>query len=95
MIDKEVSKERLLKTQKHLFSNQLLLNKSLVNKTIDVLVENKIAGQNKYFGRNNYMNSVFFEGDEKNIGRMLKIKIDKVNQNSLFGKIQKNNKRAA
>ena len=41
------------------------------------------------------MNSVIFEGDEKNIGRMLRIKIDKVNQNSLFGKIEKNNKRAA
>ena len=41
------------------------------------------------------MNSVIFEGDVKNIGKILKVKIDKVNQNSLFGKIEKNNIRAA
>jgi tRNA-2-methylthio-N6-dimethylallyladenosine synthase len=42
------------------------------------------------------MSSVIFEGDVKNIGKMLKVKIDKVNQNSLFGKFEKkDNKRAA
>jgi tRNA A37 methylthiotransferase MiaB len=41
------------------------------------------------------MNSVIIEGDEKNIGKILKIKIDKVNQNSLFGKLEKKNKMRA
>ena len=36
-----------------------------------------------------YMNSVIFDGEIKNIGRELKVKIDKVNKNSLFGKIEK------
>jgi tRNA-2-methylthio-N6-dimethylallyladenosine synthase len=72
------------------------MNKSLINKSVDVLVENKIDGQSKLFGRNKYMSSVIFEGDVKNIGKMLKVKIDKVNQNSLFGKFEKkDNKRAA
>jgi len=96
LIDKEISKERLLKIQEHLSIHQLQMNESLINKSIDVLVENKIDGQNKLFGRNMYMNSVIFDGKIKNIGKELKVKIDKVNKNSLFGKIEKkNNKRAA
>ncbi len=96
LIDKKISKERLLQIQEHLFKHQLKMNKSLINNSIDVLVENKIDGQSKLFGRNKYMNSVIFEGDVKNIGKILKVKIDKVNQNSLFGKFEKkDNKRAA
>jgi tRNA-2-methylthio-N6-dimethylallyladenosine synthase len=89
LIDKEISKERLLKIQEHLSKHQLRMNESLINKSIDVLVENKIDGQSKLFGRNMYMNSVIFDGEIKNIGRELKVKIDKVNKNSLFGKIEK------
>ena len=89
LIDKEISKERLLKIQEHLSKNQLRMNESLINKSIDVLVENKIDGQSKLFGRNIYMNSVIFDGEIKNIGKELKVKIDKVNKNSLFGKIEK------
>ena len=94
-IDKEIAKERLLKIQEYLFKFQLNKNKSFINKSIDVLVENKIEGQNKLFGRNQYMNSVIFEGNKNLIGKMLNIKIEKVNQNSLFGKIEKNNMKAA
>jgi len=94
-IDKEVAKERLIKTQEHLFKFQLNMNKSFINKSIDVLVENKIEGQGKLFGRNQYMNSVIFEGNSDLIGKNRNIKIEKVNQNSLFGKIEKNNMKAA
>ena len=96
LIDKEISKERLLKIQENLFKHQLQMNESLINKSIDVLVENKIKGQDKFFGRNKYMNSVLFDCKIEDIGKVLKIKIEKVNKNSLFGKIdKKNNKRAA
>ena len=44
----------------------------------------------KYFGRNEYFNGVIFDGNEKLIGKTVKIKIDKVNQNNLFGKIDYN-----
>ena len=94
-IDKEIAKERLIKTQEHLFKFQLNMNKSFINKSIDVLVENKIEGQGKLFGRNQYMNSVIFEGNSDLIGKNRNIKIEKVNQNSLFGKIEKNNMKAA
>ena len=93
-IDKEIAKERLIKTQEHLFKFQLNMNKSFINKSIDVLVENKIEGQSKLFGRNQYMNSVIFEGNSDLIGKNTNIKIEKVNQNSLYGKIEKNMKAA-
>ena len=94
-IDKEISQERLLKIQEYLFKFQLNLNESFINKTIDVLIENELEGQNKLFGRNQYMNSVIFEGNKNLIGKNINIKIERVNQKSLFGKIEKNNMRAA
>jgi len=95
LIDDEISKDRLIKTQNILFSNQIKMNKSFENKSIDVLVENKIDGQNKLFGRNKYLNSVIFQGDKKNIGKIIKVKIESCNKNSLFGKIEDNKMRAA
>jgi len=95
MINKEITKERLIIIQKKLFNNQFELNQSMKNSLIEVLVENKLKNQNKYFGRNKYLSSVIFNGDEKKIGKLIKVKIEECNQNSLFGKIEKNNMRAA
>ena len=95
MINKEITKERLIIIQKKLFNNQFELNQSMKNSLIEVLVENKMKNQNKYFGRNKYLSSVIFNGDEKKIGKLIKVKIEECNQNSLFGKIEKNNMRAA
>jgi tRNA-2-methylthio-N6-dimethylallyladenosine synthase len=94
-IDKEIAKERLLKIQEYLFKFQLNMNKFFINKSVDVLVENKMDGQKKLFGRNQFMNSVIFEGNTNFIGKNINIKIEQANQNSLFGKIEKNNMRAA
>ena len=95
MINKEITKERLIIIQKKLFNNQFELNQSMKNSLIEVLVENKLKNQNKYFGRNKYLSSVIFNGDENKIGKLIKVKIEECNQNSLFGKIEKNNMRAA
>ena len=95
LIDKDVSKERLQIIQKKLFDNQRFKNRSFENRIIDVLVENKLKDQNKLFGRNKYMNSVIFEGSEKNIGKITKVKIESSNQNNLFGKIMNNTKERA
>jgi len=90
LIDNETSKERLKKIQKYLFDHQISMNRSFEQRSIEVLVENKIQGQSKLFGRNKYLNSVIFDGDENNIGKMLKVKIESSNQSSLFGKIENN-----
>ena len=89
-----ISKDRLIELQSYLFKNQVDHNKSLENKEIDVLVENKIQGQGKFFGRNEYFNSVIFSGDKNDIGKVVKINIENSNQNTLFGKI-KNKMKAA
>ena len=65
LIDDEISKDRLKNIQKILFSQQMKMNKSFENKSVDVLVENEIKEQNKLFGRNKYLNSVIFKGDKK------------------------------
>ena len=95
LIDNEISKERLVKIQKYLFSHQLAMNKSFINQSIKVLVENKMDDQDKLFGRNKYLNSVIFNGREKEIGKVIEVKIESCNQNSLFGKIDNKNMKAA
>ena len=60
-----------------LFGYQKLKNKSLENKYVDVLVENEIKDQNKLFGRNEYMNSVIFEGNKDLIGKIVQVRIIK------------------
>ena len=61
-----------------------------LGKKIDVLVENKMKKNQMYFGRNEYLNGVIFDGNEKHLGNIVKVKIDKVNQNNLFGMIETN-----
>jgi len=95
LINKDISKERLKIMQKKLFDIQKFKNKSFENKIIDVLVENKLKDQNKFFGRNKYMSSVIFDGSQKNIGKIAKIKIENSNQNNLFGKILNSTKEKA
>ena len=76
--------------------HQIKKNQSLLGSSIEVLVENKLKNQNKYFGRNAFLNSVIFEGEKKYIGKLVDIKIIKTNRNTLFGKIdEKKNMRAA
>ena len=94
MNDKKEHKNRLITIQSKLFNNQIELNKSLENQSVEVLVENKLENQNKYFGRNKFLNSVIFDGDESIIGKLVKVNIEKSNQNSLFGKIEKKMKAA-
>jgi len=92
----EIAKERLVEIQTVLENYQTNKNQSLLGKSIEVLVENKLKNQNKYFGRNVFLNSVIFEGDEKHIGKLVNVIITETNRNTLFGKIdEKKNMRAA
>ncbi len=94
MIERKTAKKRLTLIQDSLFKNQKEINKSMESQIIDVLVENKIEKQNKYFGRNKYISPVIFEADESQIGKIVKVKIKTSNQNSLFGSAHKNMKAA-
>ena len=94
IINENITKERLIIIQEKLFNNQIEMNKSMENKSIEVLVENKLKNQNKYFGRNKYLSSVIFNGNDNYIGKLVKVNINRSNQNTLFGKVQNNMKAA-
>ena len=85
IIDKTISLERLKKIQQQLFENQIQMNKSLENKTIDVLVENFTDDKTKVFGRSEHMMSVIFDGKKEDIGKIVPVKIKYINKNTLFG----------
>ena len=93
LIEKKISMERLKKIQNQLYENQTNMNQSLANNTIDVLAENLTDDGRKVFGRSEYMTSVIFNGKEKDIGRIVSVKIKKYNRSSLFGEISINLKK--
>tara|TARA_Y100001958_G_C20719392_1_gene217491 strand:- start:26 stop:538 length:513 start_codon:yes stop_codon:yes gene_type:complete len=96
LIDKKISLRRLEKVQKQLFDHQISMNKSLENKEIEVLVENKTKESSKFFGRSEYMTSVIFDGNDDEVGNVVKVKIQNSNQNTLFGQsLNKTKKRVA
>ena len=59
-----------------------------------LLFENKMKSGNRYFGRDEYFNSVIVESRTNLIGMIKSVEIFKVNQNTLFGKLQNNMKAA-
>jgi tRNA-2-methylthio-N6-dimethylallyladenosine synthase len=96
IMDKKKSLERLEIVQQKLFSNQINMNKTLEGSTIDILVENRTENKSKLFGRSEYMTSVLFSGSDDLIGKIVKVRIQKSNQNSLFGEIiNQSNKKVA
>ena len=96
LIDKKKSLMRLDIVQQKLFENQIKMNKSLENSTIDVLVENRNDDKSKLFGKSEYMTSVLFNGSDDLIGKIVKVKIKNSNQSTLFGElINKSNQKVA
>ena len=90
LIDKNISKKRLKLIQKELFSHQSFKNKMTENTIVNVLVENKIKNQSKFFGRTDYMTAVIFDGEENIEGKIVPVLITHSNQNNLFGEIKLN-----
>ena len=89
------NKTRLKKLQNTLENFQVLNNQIYLHKFCEVLVENKLDGQEKYFGRTKFMNSVKFKSDNCKPGELINVKITSFNKNSLFGFHMKNKVQAA
>ena len=87
LIDNKISFNRLKIIQQKLFDHQIKMNKSLENEVINVLVENKMQKSTKFFGRSQYMTPVIFNGNKEDIGKIVKVKINNSNRNTLFGDI--------
>jgi len=88
--EKKILTERLKIIQNLLYENQIIMNKSLENKTIKVLTENLTKDGNQIFGRSEYMTPVIFNGKEKDIGKIVSVKILRSNRSTLYGELISN-----
>jgi len=89
------SKKRLIKLQDILEKLQLENNKNYLKQYCEVLIENKLNNQEKYFGRTKYMTPVIFDSNNCNPGELINVKITSFNQNNLFGFHKTNKVQAA
>ena len=81
----EDNETRLKKLQNKLENFQYINNEKYLHQNCEVLIENKLDNQEKYFGRTKYMTPVIFEADNCKIGELASIKITSFNQKNLFG----------
>ena len=93
IVDSDVAKKRLIRLQTVLEKNNSKYKEKFLDKSVEVLFENKLDNQNKYFGRDKFLNSVIVQSEKDLTGQILDIKIDDFNHNSLFGTILSNEKR--
>ena len=83
----KIAKERLIIFQKLSEEIKKDYKKSLLNKKSKVLIENKSKVKNKFFGRDEYANSVIVESSENMVGNVVDVIITNFNQNTLFAKL--------
>ena len=93
--DKNVNEKRLQIIQRILENLQIEDNKNYLNKYCEVLVENKLKDQEKYFGRTRYMTPVIFDSKTCNVGELANVKVTSINQKNLFGFHENNKIKAA
>ena len=86
-IDHNISKKRLLIFQKTAEEIKIKYRKSLFDKKLRVLFENALGRTNKFFGRDEYSNSVIAESDVDLKGAIKNVQIIKGNHNTLFGEV--------
>ena len=89
-VEKDVAKKRLIKVQEVLEKINKISKKDFLNKSTEVLFENKMKDQDKYFGRDKFLNSIVVESKKDLTGQLLDVKINSFNHNSLFGEIFSN-----
>ena len=89
------SKNKLKKLQNILENFQCENNKSYLQQDCEVLIENKLNKQARYFGRSKYMTPVIFESDNCKIGDLVNVKIMYFNKKNLFGIYKVNKVKAA
>jgi len=84
------AKKRLMDFQKNAEKIKTRYRNNLVNKMSIVLFENKTKRGNKYFGRDEYFNSVIVKSEINLIGKIRNVKVLEINQNTLFGEVISN-----
>tara|TARA_B100001059_G_C17814881_1_gene574528 strand:- start:652 stop:1983 length:1332 start_codon:yes stop_codon:yes gene_type:complete len=92
LIENDVAKKRLKEFQ--ILADRIKKNyrKKLIKAELNILFENKLKNGNQYFGRDEHYNSVIVDSNNDLTGKILKVKINDFNHNTLFGKIIDNKK---
>ena len=86
-VDQITAKQRLIKLQALLEENNCNHKREFLTKSTEVLFENKLKKQNKYFGRDKFLNSVVVESSQDLTGQVADVLIEEFNHNSLSGSI--------
>ena len=86
-VDPKNAKERLIEFQSIADEIKKNYRQNLKNKIVEVLIENKLKNENKYFGRDEYSNSVIVESNKNITGKIIKVKIITGNLNTLYGEV--------
>ena len=86
-INHNEAKKRLMEFQKIAEKIKTQYRNKLLNKISTVLFENKTKNENKYFGRDEYFNSVIVKSEINLVGKVKSVKILEINQNTLFGEV--------
>ena len=89
------NEKRLIELQHILENFQHKHNRNYLQQNCEVLVENKLNNQEKYFGRTKYMTPVIFETNNCKAGELVKVKITSFNKKNLFGIYTTNKIKAA
>ena len=86
-IDERIAKKRLISFQRK--SEEIINNyrQELLDKKVEVLFENSIKKEKKYFGRDKYANAVIVKSGQDLTGKIMDVKIKNFNHNTLFGEI--------
>ena len=86
-VDEAVKSDRLSSLQQLLDSQQMAFNKGCEGTKMDILVERVGGREGQMTGRSPFMQSVYFEGDESQLGQILPMEISEARQNSLTARI--------
>ena len=89
-VDKTEAKSRLIEFQNIAENIKINYRKNLIKKNVKVLFENKMKIGNRFFGRDEFFNSVIVQSNNNLSGKIRYVKILKGNQNTLFGEVVSN-----
>jgi len=91
LINSEIAKERLKIFQKMTDDVKKAYRKNLLHTKSKVLFENRIKNEEKYFGRDEYSNSVIVSSKDNLTGKIIEVEINEFNHNTLFGNLVNQN----
>ena len=89
-VNQSEAKERLISFQSIAEQIKTKYRETLIGRISNVLFENKTKEENKYFGRDEYLNSVIVKSNESLVGKIKKVKIVSGNHNTLYGETLSN-----